>query len=204
MSAAAPAGKGATAGLMSNGEAAGRRQQGFTYLALLFAVVVAGAVLAAIGVVWSQANQREKEAELLFVGNQFRQAIAVYYQRTPGTVKRYPQKIGNLIEDGRYLTTQRYLRKLYADPMTGKKEWGLVMAPEGGIMGVYSLSTGKPIKNAGFAQADEAAGFAKAASYADWRFAYAPINTSQAGPQPAGPLARPQGPAPPAGTGRPE
>ncbi len=203
MSAAAPAGKGATAGPMSNGEAAGPHQQGFTYLALLFAVAIAGAVFAAIGVVWSQANQREKEAELLFVGNQFRQAIAVYYQRTPGTLKRYPQKIENLIEDGRYLATQRYLRKLYADPMTGKTEWGFVMAPEGGIMGVYSLSTGKPIKNAGFAQADEAAGFAKAASYADWRFAYAPINTSQAGPQPAGPLVRPQGPAPPASTGRP-
>jgi len=162
----------------------------------MFAVAIAGAVLAATGIVWSQANQREKEAELLFIGNQFRQAIALYYQRTPGAVKRYPEKIENLIEDQRYLTTQRYLRKLYTDPMTGKAQWGLVMAPEGGVMGVYSLSTERPIKNAGFARAEDLAGFAKATSYADWRFVYAPINPDQVTSQPSALPA-------PANTGRP-
>lgn len=187
---------------MNNGEISRGDEQGFTYLALLFAVAIAGAVLAATGIVWSQANQREKEVELLFVGNQFRQAIALYYQRTPGAAKRYPEKIENLIEDWRYLSTQRYLRKFYTDPMTGKAEWGLVMAPEGGVMGVYSLSAGKPIKSAGFAHAEDVAGFAKATSYADWRFAYAPVNLSQTASQPSALPAPQQGPAPPALGGR--
>lgn len=168
----------------------------------MFAVAIAGAVLAVTGIVWSKANQRDKEVELLFIGNQFRQAIALYYQRTPGVTKRYPEKIENLIEDRRYLSTQRYLRKFYTDPMTGKAEWGLVMAPEGGVMGVYSLSTARPIKSAGFAHAEEAAGFAKAASYADWKFAYAPANPSQAASQPSASPALPQPPAP-AGVRRP-
>jgi len=185
---------------MRSGEIPGRHQQGFTYLALMFAVALAGAVLAATGIVWSQASQREKEVELLFIGNQFRLAIALYYQRTPGAVKRYPEKIENLIEDQRYLSTQRYLRKFYADPMTGKAQWGLVMAPEGGVMGVYSLSAGKPIKSAGFAQAENAAGFAKAASYAEWRFAYAPPIPVQGISQPSGlPVPQPGT----AGSGRP-
>ncbi len=77
----------------------GRHQQGFTYLALMFAVAIMSAMLATTGIVWSQAGQRDREVELLFVGNQFRQAIALYYQRTPGAVKRYPQKIDDLIED---------------------------------------------------------------------------------------------------------
>ncbi len=174
---------------MRSGNVRMRQQQGFTYLVLLFAVALAGAVLAATGIVWSHAGQREKETELLFVGNQFRQAIALYYQRTPGAVKRYPEKIENLIEDRRYLTTQRYLRRLYADPMTGKAEWGLIMAPEGGIMGVFSLSAGKPIKSAGFAQAEETAGFAKAASHANWRFAYVPVTPARAAPQASAPPA---------------
>ncbi|MEK6536428.1 MAG: type II secretion system protein [Actinomycetota bacterium] len=140
----------------------------------MFAVAIAGAVLAATGIVWSRANQREKETELLFIGNQFRQAIALYYQRAPGASKRYPPKIENLIKDERYLTTQRYLRKVYIDPMTGKAQWGLVMAPEGGVMGVYSLSTAKPIKYAGFAKAEGKAGFANATRYTEWRFTYVP------------------------------
>src|SRR5258706_16393902 len=69
-----------TARLMSAGE----DQKGFTYLALLIAVAVGGGVLAAVGELTSHAQQREKEAELLFSGHQYRQAIAGYYERAPG------------------------------------------------------------------------------------------------------------------------
>jgi type II secretory pathway pseudopilin PulG len=68
----------------------GRRQRGFTYLAGLLAVAVIGAGLAATSELWSQSRQREQEQELLFVGNQLRQAIALYDQRTPGAAQRYP------------------------------------------------------------------------------------------------------------------
>ena len=40
-------------------------QAGFTYLAALFLILVMGVVLAAIGQVWSTAQQRENERELL-------------------------------------------------------------------------------------------------------------------------------------------
>ncbi len=111
----------------------------------------------------------------------YRNAIATCYQRTPGSIKRYPQKLEDLLTDPRYLNTQRYLRQLYRDPITGDKQWGLVAAPQGGIMGVYSLSEGKAMKTAGFRKED--AGFENSGRYADWRFTYEPPGIRGA-PQP--------------------
>ena len=53
-------------------------------------------------------------------------------------------------------------------------EWGLIEAPGGGIMGVYSLSEAPPVKSGGFSKPDES--FADALRYADWKFFYAPRN----------------------------
>jgi type II secretory pathway pseudopilin PulG len=141
----------------------GNAQTGFTYLGALFATAALGVGLVSIAELWSHARQREKEAELVWVGEQFRQAIALYYQRSPGSVKRYPNKLEDLLEDPRHLTTARYLRRLYADPMTGKAEWGIVAAPGGGIMGVHSLSTGGAIRQRDLGR-----------RYLDWRFIYTP------------------------------
>ena len=139
---------------------------------MLTAVAVIGIGLAAAGDIWSQARQREKETELLFVGNQFRQAIALYERRTPGAARRFPEKLQDLLLDKRYPNVQRYLRKIYADPMTGKPEWGLVTAPDGGIMGVYSLSEDAPLKTANFSNADHS--FEGKTRYSEWKFVYAP------------------------------
>lgn len=156
---------------------AGKRdQKGFTYLALLIAVAVGGAVLAAVGELTSHAQQRDKEAELLFVGQQYREAIRAYYERSPGGAKRYPKKLEELLADNRYPTAQRYLRRPYPDPMTGKAEWGQVEAPDGGIMGVYSLSEAPPIKTGGFSKRDES--FTDAARYAEWKFFYSPTTVT--------------------------
>jgi len=123
----------------------GKRQGGFTYLCALLLVAVAGAGLAAISELWSHPRQREKETEPLWIGNQFKQAIGLYYQRSPGTVNRYPEKLEDLLEDRRFVSTQHYLRRIFTDPMTGKAEWQAVAAAIGGIMGVSSTSTGRPI-----------------------------------------------------------
>jgi len=138
----------------------------------MFAVAIAGVLLAAGSEVWAQSRQREKEKELLFVGAQFREAIRQYYEGTPGTVKRYPQKLEELLDDRRYLSLQRYLRKIYADPMTGSDRWGTIAAPGGGIMGVYSLSDKSPIKSANFDSRNE--GLTGGSRYSDWRFVYEP------------------------------
>lgn len=149
-----------------------KRQTGFTYLTILFAIAVVGVLLARTGIDWSQASQREKERELLFVGNQYRQAIALYYERTPGAFKRYPTKLEDLLADSRYNPPQHYLRKLYRDPVTNSQQWGPIIAPEGGIMGVHSLSDATTLKRANFDYADRT--LEGAAKYADWVFAYSP------------------------------
>lgn len=159
-----------------------RTQGGFTYLGLLFAVALAGVALAATGVVWSTERQRERERELLFVGQQFRDAIASYYERSPGLVKRYPSKLEDLLKDSRFLTVRRHLRQLYADPMTGNREWAPIAAPEGGIMGVHSLSSAAPVKRHGFPE--ELADLEGRSSYSDWKFVYRPATQTSASKQP--------------------
>lgn len=148
------------------------KQTGFTYLTVLFTIAIAGIALAEVFINWTQDSQREKERQLLFVGNQFRQAIALYYERTPGAVRRYPEKLEDMLTDERYNPPQHYLRKLYRDPITGQDRWGLVMAPEGGIMGVHSLSNAQPVKVAGFGYLDRS--LEGAGKYSEWVFSYAP------------------------------
>ncbi len=142
-------------------------QGGFTYLGLLFAIAILGITLSTVGVVWSTQIRRDKEVELLFAGNQIRLAIG-RYQRSGG---QYPQALTDLLEDKRTPVPRRFLRRIYPDPITNSADWQLILAPEGGIIGVASRSQDKPIKVAGFAQADVA--FEKAECYCDWQFVYA-------------------------------
>ncbi|OFZ66108.1 MAG: type II secretion system pseudopilin PulG [Betaproteobacteria bacterium RBG_16_56_24] len=148
------------------------KQSGFTYLAILIVIAIFGVMLASTGINWSHASQREKEQELLFVGNQFRRAIALYYEKSPGAVKQYPRTLNDLLKDERQFGIQRYLRKIYIDPMTRNAEWGIVAAPDGGVKGVHSLSDVTPLKSANFAYADLA--FEGKTSYTDWVFDYSP------------------------------
>jgi type II secretory pathway pseudopilin PulG len=148
------------------------RSRGFTFLSLLITVAITAAALAAAGGIHSQAAQREKERELLFVGDQFRQAIALYYWRTPGGAHQYPKSLEALLEDQRWPVAQRYLRRIYRDPVTGTTDWGIVEAPGGGIMGVYSKSEEPPIKSANFPA--RYGSFAEARNYTDWKFVFTP------------------------------
>lgn len=157
-----------------------RKQGGMTYLGVLLAVAILGTAQAATGIVWRTARQHENERELLFVGKQYRRAIERYYQQTPGPAKQYPPSLEALLRDDRQPTMQRYLRRLYPDPITGRPQWGLVMAPQGGIAGVYSLSRETPLKQANFSEADKA--FSGAAKYSDWIFIYQPEAPPAAAP----------------------
>ena len=66
------------------------RQAAFTYLAVLLLVALLGMGLAAAATLVATAAQREQELELLFVGNQYRQAIGSYFEKTPGAAKQFP------------------------------------------------------------------------------------------------------------------
>lgn len=147
---------------------------GFTFLGLMMIVALMGVALLAVGEVWHTAQRREKEQTLLFVGEQFRQAINSYYLHTPVASKHqpYPMSLDDLLKDPRSLTTQRHLRKIYLDPISGNTEWGLAKKPNGGIYGVYSLSEGTPIKQGNFRLADKE--FEGKEKYAEWVFKHVP------------------------------
>jgi type II secretory pathway pseudopilin PulG len=135
---------------------------------MLFLVAIMGAMLAATGEVWYTINMRDKEKELLYVGQQYRQAIKLYFQSTPGPTKQYPKQLSDMLQDTRQQDLRRYLRKLYRDPVTGSTGWGLVTNGDGGIVGVYSLSEKNPFKIAGFEK--ENAAFEGKDKYSDWKF----------------------------------
>jgi len=145
--------------------------RGVILMALLIGLALSGIALMAAVDVWSIARQREREQELLFVGDQYRQAIRRYYYAAPsGTPRVLPASLDALLEDDRYPVPVRHLRRTYFDPMTGNAEWG-VLRDGDRITGVYSLSEAPPLKQAGFAPAYE--NFATQTRYRDWVFAFA-------------------------------
>lgn len=147
------------------------QQRGFTYLGVVYMVAVAGIALAGTGILWSFENRREQEKELLFVGEEYRRAIAAYAAATPGAAQGdapvFPERLEQLLVDTRSFPAAHHLRRLYRDPLSGKADWQLLRR-EGRIVGVASMDPRRPIKVAGFARGQDE--FAGAASYADWKF----------------------------------
>lgn len=142
----------------------------------LLMVMVAVAVLALATTVPLQVQQtqmlREREAELLFIGRQYREAIASYRAATPGLVPQFPKALVDLLEDKRHPMARRHLRQLYRDPFTGEADWVLI-TEQGAVVGVASRSQRKPLKKAGFMALE--AGFTEALSHSEWRFVAQPV-----------------------------
>ena len=116
------------------------RQSGFTYLWLMLALAVGAAGLAALGERASTAVQREREAELMFRGQQITAAIAAYRAATSGGAPQLPAALTDLLEDRRSQRPVHHLRQLYADPFTGQPDWILMTTEDGRIAGVRSRS----------------------------------------------------------------
>jgi hypothetical protein len=156
---------------MAQGLVAVRRQEGFSYVIAMFLI----AVLSIAGVRALEntltLEQRDKEAETLWRGMAYREAIRIYYSNSPGTDKSFPQELKDLLYDARLVRPNRPLRKLYKDPLSGG-DWGVIRNEEGRIIGVYPNSSGSPLKQAGFP--DELASFIGAKHYSDWKFIYQP------------------------------
>ncbi len=87
-----------------------RNPEGFIYIALLAALVIIGISLGAAGKYWQNVVLRDKEEDLLFRGDQYRQAIERYYTAIP-TIRLFPPasmtcsktpvpRQGNVICDG--------------------------------------------------------------------------------------------------------
>lgn len=138
---------------------------GFTFVWILLMVAALGAGAAAGARVWATSAQREREAELLFVGDQFRRAIASYV--AADVSHSAPRSLEDLLADKRLPKPRRHLRKLYRDPMSNSTQWGVIRIGDG-IAGVYSLSDRAPLKRRGFDK--RYAHFADAARVSDWKF----------------------------------
>jgi type II secretory pathway pseudopilin PulG len=163
-----------------------KRQRGFTYLAVLFGVAILASSLGVIGEMWDTSAKREKEAELLFVGHQYRVAIQRYY--LSGPQRQYPPSLEVLLKDPRLPGTVRYLRRIYLDPVTGEAMMP-IPGPQGGIVGVRSASEVKPLKVAGFKVRDAA--FEGKQKYSEWQFVFSPAPGAAPGTKPAPAKPRP-------------
>jgi type II secretory pathway pseudopilin PulG len=145
-----------------------RGERGFAYVAVLALVAVMGIGLAAIGPLWAQESQRERETELLRLGQLYAEAISRYYATSPGSIKQHPPQLEALLLDTRFVGTVRHLRTLYSDPITDGKPWGLMRAPDGGVIGIYSQSGEAPLHKVPVKLGKVT--LAPASRYSDWKF----------------------------------
>lgn len=143
-----------------------KSERGFSYIVLMFAIVLIGLGMTVAARQWKVMVQRELEADLLSKGMEIQNALALYSATmkagrvVPGEI--YPQSLADLTR-----LPKPFLRKVYVEPV-GHGEWELVRAPTGGIMGVRSKSKNKPIRQHDFPPAVRH--FDGRASYYDWVF----------------------------------
>jgi type II secretory pathway pseudopilin PulG len=160
-------------------------EEGFLMAALLVGMAVTAIWMSTMLPTWRQQAQRQREDDLIFRGEQYARAIALYATKNNGAL---PTNIDDLVR-------QRYLRKKWKDPITGKdfmvlgagsvtqpgqggggegrggSGQGGTPAPQqgagigaAGIRGVYSESTDTPIRV--YANAPNAQ------QYSQWLFDY--------------------------------
>lgn len=149
-----------------------RRNQefGVSYLWVLVTVALLAIGSALAGTIYAIDLKREREQELLRIGREFRAALLAYYEVSPGA-KKFPPSLDDLLRDPRFPGIKRHLRRIYADPITGKAEWGVVRIGDQ-IVGVHSLSDRAPLKLGNF-EPDEA-DFTGKVKYSDWIFIASP------------------------------
>ena len=126
------------------------RQRGVALLVLLVLVATIALLSATAVSVGAMESRRDAEEELLYVGQAFQRALRSYVDTTPGQAALGPRSMDELLRDPRVAGVRRHLRRIPADPLTGRAEWGLVKSPNGQIVGVHSLAEGMPIKRTGF------------------------------------------------------
>jgi type II secretory pathway pseudopilin PulG len=95
--------------LPSRSKALGR-PDGYAMAALLVSIAVMGVLMSMAVPAWRHANQRENEEELVFRGEQYARAVALFQRKYANA---YPPNVDVLIE-------QKFLRKKYKDPITGE------------------------------------------------------------------------------------
>jgi type II secretory pathway pseudopilin PulG len=160
---------------------------GLVLIGVLLLLVLAGLAALVGAEVWATALKREREEQLLFVGEQYRRAIESYWRASPGPVKTLPSRFDDLLLDDRFPMPVRHLRRLYRDPLDERADWGVVKIGSG-IAGVYSTSTEAPLKRSGFPE--RYVHFEGADGYNHWRFVFHVPRSPGAPAQPRPPADR--------------
>jgi type II secretory pathway pseudopilin PulG len=115
------------------------QEEGYILVAAIFAVAVLTLSLSIALPKIRREIQRDQEVETMHRGQQYIRAIQLYYRR----FHTYPASVDALVETNGI----RFLRKKYADPLTGKSDWKPVLlgqnkAPT--FMGFFGQPLGSP------------------------------------------------------------
>lgn len=149
-----------------------RPARGFTWTLMLAAVALVGLAGSLAGPLWSHQQRREREHELLRIGVIYAQALKAYREASPGNDAQYPRRLEDLLLDTRHAGTRRHLRRLYPDPLSPSRPWGLVTDAQGRIVGLHSTDPAAPVAQGPVALADRT--LPPAQRYSDWKFTALP------------------------------
>ncbi len=98
-------------------------QGGFTMVAVLVALAVLSIMMGVAVQTVTFQMRREKEAELIFRGRQYVEAIRLYRQK----YGRFPNSLKEIWD-----AKPRVIRKMWKDPITDSWYWGLIHPGQGG------------------------------------------------------------------------
>jgi len=98
-----------------------RAARGYAMIMLMLVVAILALGLLVAMPVWETQLRREKEEELIFRGSQYVEAVRRFQLKNPG---RFPATLEELEEE-------RFIRKLFRDPMSPTGEWNVVLVMGG-------------------------------------------------------------------------
>lgn len=113
--------------VVNQGSADARTERGYAMAVLLVGIAVMGVLMAAALPAWRTMMKREKEAELIFRGEQYARAIGLFQRKFAGA---FPPSIDVLVD-------QKFLRRKYKDPMTPDGEFQVLYQAQ-------AVSAGQP------------------------------------------------------------
>ncbi len=97
----------------------GSSQAGFTLLGVILLIAVMNIFLGVAVARWSFVNQRDREVELIWRGEQYSRALKCYLEATGVP----PSELEDLVEEN-------CIRRLYTDPMSSSGEWKILRAAD--------------------------------------------------------------------------
>ncbi|WP_269433240.1 type II secretion system protein [Halopseudomonas litoralis] len=108
----------------------GRRQQGFTMIELMVALAVIALLLTLVAPGYLNQEARAREEALRYNLHMLRKTLDDFH----ADKGRYPEKLDDLLSN-------KYLRAIPPDPMTGRNDSWKLIAAEGNQAGIYDIKS---------------------------------------------------------------